>query len=341
MSASRDALAEILETNRIRLVRKICDGGMGSVYEATLYGAMGFEKTVAIKTVLENLSANPEFVDMFIGEAKLVADLVHQNICQVYQLGKIDRGYYIAMEYVAGVDLARFIERHGELGIRVPPDLGTFIISRVCRGLEYAHSKRDRQGQLLGVVHRDVSPKNIMISVEGEVKLTDFGVAKARNLMKDQEGKVLLGKVQYMSPEQARLLPTDGRSDIFSLGIVLFELLTLEKLFVGGSTRDILHNVLNRPIPSLRASNPEVPAELEGIFHRAVARDLEQRYRTAGEMGYALEYAIYGKGYGPTILTLERYLRRLFPELYLPASEAPPRIAYAAPDSPTSIYGGD
>jgi serine/threonine-protein kinase len=159
--------------------------------------------------------------------------------------------------------------------------------------------------------------------------------------MKDQEGKVLVGKAQYMSPEQARLLPTDGRSDIFSLGIVLFELMTLDKLFAGKSTRDTLQNVLSKPIPSLAVCNPEIPPELEAIFQRAVARNLDERYHSAGEMGYALEYAIYGKGYGPTIVTLERYLRQLFPELYLPASEAPPRDAYAAPDSPTSVYGGD
>ena len=331
-------MEEISDSSRFRLIRKISEGGMGSVYEATLYGVRGFEKTVAIKTVLETLSQNQEFVEMFIGEAKLVADLVHQNICQVYQLGKFGSRYYIAMEYVAGVDLAQFISRHVETGILVPPDLGTFIISRVCRGLEYAHCKRDRQGHLLGVVHRDVSPKNIMISIEGEVKLTDFGVAKARNLMKDQEGKVLLGKAQYMSPEQAGLLPTDGRSDLFSLGIVMFELLTNQKLFRSDSTKATLKNVVAKPVPSLRDHNASIPVEIDRIFARALERDLGKRYQSAAEMGYDLEYAIYGKGYGPTIVALERYLRKLFPQLYTPAADH--RAAAApmpAPDSPTSM----
>ncbi|PYV19422.1 MAG: hypothetical protein DMG07_01895 [Acidobacteria bacterium] len=331
-------MEEISDSSRFRLVRKISEGGMGSVYEATLYGVRGFEKTVAIKTVLETLSQNPEFVEMFIGEAKLVADLVHQNICQVYQLGKFGSRYYIAMEYVAGVDLAHFIVKQMELRTFVPPDLGTFIISRVCRGLEYAHCKRDRQGQLLGVVHRDVSPKNIMISVEGEVKLTDFGVAKARNLMKDQEGKVLLGKAQYMSPEQAQLHPTDARSDLFSLGVVMFELLTNQKLFRGESTKHTLKNVLAKSIPTLRAYNPEVPEEIDRIFARAVERDLNKRYQSAAEMGYDLEYSIYAKGYGPTIVSLERYMRKLFPHLYAAAdsrSAAEPIVL--GPDSPTSM----
>jgi serine/threonine protein kinase len=330
---------EISDSSRFRLIRKISEGGMGSVYEATLYGVRGFEKTVAIKTVLETLSQNQEFVEMFIGEAKLVADLVHQNICQVYQLGTFGNRYYIAMEYVAGVDLAQFIARHGETGSLVPPELGTFIISRVCRGLEYAHCKRDRQGHLLGVVHRDVSPKNIMISIEGEVKLTDFGVAKARNLMKDQEGKVLLGKAQYMSPEQAGLLPTDGRSDLFSLGIVMFELLTNQKLFRSDSTKATLKNVVAKPIPSLRDYNPAIPADVDRIFARALERDLDKRYQSAAEMGYDLEYAIYGKGYGPTIVVLERYMRKLFPQLYTPVAEN--RAATApmpAPDGTTSMF---
>jgi serine/threonine-protein kinase len=341
MSGNPDpVIQEITDTNRFRLIRKICDGGMGSVYEAVLHGAMGFKKTVAIKTVLASLSENQEFVEMFIGEAKLVADLVHQNICQVYQLGKVPTGYYIAMEFVTGVDLGQFIARHIELGKTVPADLGTFIISRVCRGLEYAHLKRDRQGQLLGVVHRDVSPKNIMISIEGEVKLTDFGVAKARNLMKDQEGKILLGKAQYMSPEQAQLLPTDGRSDIFSLAIVMFELMTLQKLFRADSTRTTLKNVLMKPIPSLRSFNPDVPKDLEKIFARAIARDLGTRYQTAAEMGYDLEYSIYGKGYGPTIVSLERYMRQLFPQLYI-AEGKPELPSRFAPDSPTSMFPVD
>ena len=223
---------EFTDTLQFRLGRKIADGGMGSVYEATIFGSEGFEKTVALKTIREKFTGDRDFVELFIGEAKLVANLVHQNIVQIYKLGKWDKAFYIAMEYVNGVNLQQFMNRHIELGIKVPVELGVFILSRICRGLEYAHSKKDAFGNSLGVVHRDVSPKNLIISAEGEVKITDFGIAKARNLMKDQEGQVLMGKAQYMSPEQAQYLPTDRRSDIFSLGLVSYELLTGEPVSV-------------------------------------------------------------------------------------------------------------
>jgi serine/threonine-protein kinase len=315
-----DTTIEFSDTYHFRLVRKIADGGMGSVHEAVLSGTNGFKKTVVIKTILESLTRDQEFVDMFIGEAKLVADLVHQNICQVYQLGKTGNRYYIAMEYVAGVNLKEFTDRHLLEGLFVPPELATFIVSRICRGLEYAHRKRDAKGQLLGVVHRDVSPKNIIVASDGEVKLTDFGIAKARHLMKDQEGEVLMGKVQYMSPEQAQYQPTDARSDLFSLGVVMYELLTGQVLFGSDTTATALQNVVYKPIPPPRKINPDVPEDVEKIVQKAVQRDPAKRYASAGEMGHDLEYAIYHKGYGPTIVTLEKYLRRLFPHLY-PAEE--------------------
>ncbi|MBI2932500.1 MAG: serine/threonine protein kinase [Planctomycetes bacterium] len=300
------------------MLRKIAEGGMGAIYEAVLYGSEGFEKTVAIKTIRERYTADRDFVDMFIGEAKLVADLVHQNIVQIYKLGRVGATYYIAMEYVHGVNLQEFMNRHHELRIKVPIDLGAFIISRVCRGLDYAHSKRDRQGQLIGVVHRDISPKNMMISSEGEVKITDFGIAKARGLMKDQEGQVLMGKAQYMSPEQAQYMQTDRRSDIFSLGVVTTELLTGENVF--GSTEEttiILNNVVHRELPRPRNINPDIPEALEKILMKALDRNVIKRYQDAGKMGYDLEYFMYHKGYGPTIVTLEKYMRQLFPSLYM------------------------
>jgi serine/threonine-protein kinase len=310
---------EFKDTYQFRFVRKIAEGGMGSIYEAVLYGSEGFEKTVTIKTIRERYSGDRDFVDLFIGEAKLVADLVHQNIVQIYKLGKIGNTYYIAMEYVHGVNLQEFMHRHQELRRQVPVDLGAFIVSRVCRGLEYAHSKRDKHGTPLGVVHRDISPKNLMISSEGEVKITDFGIAKARNLMKDQEGQVLMGKAQYMSPEQAQYMPTDARSDIFSLGVVMFELLTGRSIFGGASddTTQILENVVVREIPRPRDLNPEIPEPLEKIMLKALERNLTRRYQDAGKMGYDIEYFMYHKGYGPTIVTLEKYMRQLFPQLYV------------------------
>lgn len=329
---------DFIDKNNYRLVRKISDGGMGSVFEATLHGAEGFLKTIAIKTIKEKFTDDKDFVDLFIGEAKLVADLVHQNIVQIYQLGKLDQTYYIAMEYINGVTTQEFMNKHFELGIKVPVELGTFIISRVCRGLEYAHNKRDKFGNLLGVVHRDVSPKNIMISTEGEVKLTDFGIAKARNLMKDQEGSVLMGKAQYMSPEQAQYLVTDRRSDIFSLGIVMTELLTGVNVFANEDTTNVLQNVLSKEIPRPRDLNGNIPKDLEKIMIRMLDRDLAKRYQDAGSLGYDLEYFMYHKGYGPTIVTLEKYLRKLFPDLFLSPMEGQKRgMAITLGDEATAI----
>lgn len=305
---------EINDSNCFKLARKIASGGMGTVYEAVQMGTEGFQKTMAIKTLIEDVADDEEFVSMFIGEAKLVADLVHENIAQVYQLGKYGNSFYIAMEYINGVNLQEFQDRHTYQQRRVPVDLSCFIISRVCRAMEYAHNKKDKHGQLLGVVHRDVSPKNIMLSFEGVVKLTDFGIAKAANLMRNREGDVLYGKVPYMSPEQASFKVTDARSDIFSLGICFYELLSGEMLFGDQETIITLRRIMREDIPPIRQKFPDIPGRVEEILQSALHRDLQSRYQTAGEMGYALEHFMYDGGYGPTNLTLEKYVRELFPE---------------------------
>jgi serine/threonine-protein kinase len=290
----------------------LAEGGMGAVYEAQQFGAEGFLKTVAIKTILESYCNNEEFVRLFIGEAKLVADLVHENIVQVYHLGKTGNIYYIALEFVEGINLEKFIDYHSNGNIALPIELGAFITSRVCRGLEYAHNKRGRDGQHLNIVHRDVSPKNVMLNVEGVVKLTDFGIAKARMVMEQEEGEVLMGKVEYMSPEQARYEATDRRSDLFSLGIVMYELLTGFHIFETDDIYQTLDNVKDKPIPHPRKIRPDLPDALCDILMRSLERDLTRRYQTAGEMGVALEYYMYHKGYGPTNVSLGNYLKQHF-----------------------------
>ena len=319
LSPQSTVASSFISEVELTLVRKIAEGGMGSVYEAVLHGPRGFEKTVALKTIVERYSTNEQFVELFIGEAKLVADLVHQNICQVYQLGRVGQRYFIAMEYINGVNLRGFLRRHAEAGRRLPPELAVFITSRICRGLEYAHGKRDKRGLLLGLVHRDVGPHNIMVSTEGEVKLTDFGVAKARTQTADlEDGRVMVGKAEYMSPEQVRMEPTDGRSDLFSLGVVMFELLTGERLFCAETAEEARRKVLELPFPAARALNPAVSEGTAAVLQRALERDPAARYQSAGEMGYELEYQIYHQGYGPTIVTLEKHMRELFPELFGP-----------------------
>ena len=269
-------LLEIVEAERrYKIIRRIADGGMGSVYEAVQFGAEGFEKTVAIKTILEEFTNSYEFVSMFIGEAKLVSDLIHEHIVQVYQLGRLSRMYYIVMEYV-------------DLGTQLPVEFGAFIASRVCRGLEYAHRKHGRDGSHLGIVHRDVSPKNVMMTYEGVVKLGDFGIAKARNYMQQKEGEILMGKVEYMSPEQARYGETDLRSDVFSLGIVLYQIMTGVQIFEVEDVYDTLDNVKDAPIPDPREHRKDLPEELARITMKALERPVDSRYQNAGEMGYEL-----------------------------------------------------
>ena len=204
---------------RIELDRVIAEGGMGIVYEARQLGAGQFEKTVAVKLIREEYSAIEAFRNNFIGEARLVADLIHTNIVQTYHLGETGGQYYMTMEYVNGINLEQFLNRHRDTGQQVPVELAAFIVSRVCRGLAYAHQKTDKRGRLLGIVHRDVNPRNIMVGYEGDVKLTDFGIAKALDLMYNKEGEVIAGKDEYLSPEQANREVTDARADLFSCAI--------------------------------------------------------------------------------------------------------------------------
>ena len=295
-----------------RIVRHLADGGMGSVFEADLIGVADFRKTVAIKTILEKYAAHSEFVRLFIGEAKLVADLVHENIVQVYDLGESDGRFFIVMEYVEGLNLERFIKTHLEHALPLPADLGAFIASRVCRGLDYAHHRTDRDGESLGIVHRDISPKNVLLNFEGVVKITDFGIAKARQVM-EQDEELLVGRMEYMSPEQAARKPTDGRSDVYALGVLTHELLTGELPTRGAWSLQRLHRLgMSFPKP-LRETRPDVPDDLAAIVDRALQPDPDERFQTASDMGYALEYHLYHDGYGPTNVTLRDYLRDHFP----------------------------
>lgn len=307
------AFSEILESRRYRIRRSIARGAMSSVYEAVQYGVEGFEKTVTVKTLRRAKADDPEMRRLFVGEAKLVADLVHENIVQVYHLGTVSGVYYMAMEFVDGVNLDRFIARHRELGRDIPAEIATFIVSRVCRGLEYAHTKAGRDGKPLRIVHRDICPKNVMINSEGVVKVTDFGVAKARRLM-EQRDEVPMGSLEYMSPEQIRGEATDARSDLFSLGAVFYELLTGRTLFSGATVLDVVEAIRKGPLPSPGSIRPDLPDEVGRIMLHALERDPHLRYPAAGEMGYALEHFMYHDRFGPTNVTLGRYMKELFPK---------------------------
>ncbi|MEO7298175.1 MAG: serine/threonine-protein kinase [Verrucomicrobiota bacterium] len=306
------ALFTIQNEFRYEITRKIFEGGMGIVYEAEQLGARNFVKRVALKVIRQNYANQKSFIENFVGEAKLVADLIHTNIVQTYQLGEARGIYFIAMELIRGVNLEQFTQQLADKKQQLPVELAVFIASRIARGLAYAHAKCDKDGNLLGLVHRDVSYKNIMIAFEGDVKLTDFGIAKARGFLEDEEGEVVAGKADYMSPEQADFKITDKRSDIFSVGVVLANLALGKNVFKGETPEDSREKILKMPIPDFRTLDNRVDDRLNEILQRVLVHDVNQRYPDAGKLLYDLEHYIYHKGYGPTNETLGRYIRELF-----------------------------
>jgi serine/threonine-protein kinase len=326
------ALFTIQNEFRYEITRKIFEGGMGIVYEAEQHGARDFVKRVAIKIIRPSFASQKVFIENFVGEAKLVADLIHTNIVQTYHLGETNGVALIAMELIRGVNLEQFTHQLADRKRVLPKELGVFITSRVARGLAYAHAKTDKDGKPLGIVHRDVSFKNIMIAFEGDVKLTDFGIAKAKGFLTDQEGEVVAGKPDYMSPEQADFQITDKRSDIFSVGVVLAHLLLGRNIFKGANAEESRNRIMQQPIPDFRSLDPRIDDKLNDILHHCLARDLNHRYATADQLLTELEYYIYHDGYGPTNETLGKFIRELF-------GQEPVKPAAADAHSKTIILG--
>jgi serine/threonine protein kinase len=262
---------------------------MAEVFKGRVSGAAGFEKIVAIKRILPHLSEDQEFITMFVDEAKLSANLNHSNIGQVFEFGKIESRYFIAMEYIHGKDLRRIQDYFQSFSKSMPVPMAIRIMLEVCNALEYAHSKIDDAGQLLRIVHRDISPQNVLISYEGAVKLIDFGIAKALSRSTKTAAGNLKGKFSYMSPEQVDGAEVDGRSDLFALGTVLFELVTGKPLFAGDTELSTLEMVRTGQVTVPSSVNPSVPKALDPVILKALARRPEDRYRRAEEMHEALE----------------------------------------------------
>ncbi|NBD38552.1 MAG: protein kinase [Verrucomicrobia bacterium] len=307
-------MPSIEETVGYELVRPIARGGMGCVYEAVQKGPDGFRKRVALKIIRQEYSRVPAFRKNFLGEARLVADLIHTNIVQIYHLGSHGKQYFIVMELVDGVNLEEFLLQHRALKRPVPAEWAVFIISRVTRALAYAHEQRDAEGRFLHLVHRDVSPRNIMLSRAGDVKLTDFGIAKAFNLMYSEEGEVVAGRSDYLSPEQARMEVTDARADLFSCGVVLLELLLGYNPFAAPSPEQSRENIRRLPMPDLGKARPGLDPRISAAVLKCLARRREDRFQSAESLLSALEHALYDKAYGPTNEKLALYLRDLYKE---------------------------
>ena len=293
------------------LIEKLAVGGMAEIYKAKTFGVDGFEKLLAIKRILPHCAADKDFITMLIDEAKLSVLLSHANIVQVYDLGKIGDDYFISMEYIHGVNLRDIVYRCRESQRPVSAEIAVYIISEVSKGLDYAHRKSDLSGQPLNIVHRDISPQNILISYEGEVKIVDFGIAKAAMNISHTMAGILKGKIAYMSPEQALGKAIDYRTDIFSTGILLYEMLTNTRLFTGESQFEVLKKIRTSRIDaaSLPASIPEA---LREVVAKVLAYRPEDRYQTAADLQIELTKYLYSTYLDFSPRKLAAFVKELF-----------------------------
>jgi eukaryotic-like serine/threonine-protein kinase len=294
------------------LLERINVGGMAEVFRAKSFGVEGFERLVAVKRILPNIAEDRDFIKMFIDEAKIAVQLNHANIAQIFDLGVVDNAYYIALEHIHGRDLRATFDRCRQLGEPMSIAQACFVVMKVCEGLDYAHNKRDQNNREIGLVHRDVSPQNVLVSFEGEVKLIDFGIAKAADKSAKTQAGILKGKFGYMSPEQVRGLPIDRRSDIFSCGIVLYELLTGERLFVGESDFSTLEKVRNVEILPPSTYNRKIPDELERIVLKALTKDPDERYSNAIDLHDELQAFVYTASEFYSRKDLAAWMKRTF-----------------------------
>ena len=293
------------------LLEKIAVGGMAELFKAQQRGVQGFQKIVAIKRILPHLSDNEDFVTMFIDEAKLAAQLTHPNIVQIFDLGKAGNSYYIAMEYVNGRDLRTLLRKAREYGLAFPEAVAGFVLMKVAAALDYAHRKKGFDDRELKLVHRDISPQNVLISQEGAVKLVDFGIAKAVSKASHTVAGALKGKLLYMSPEQAMGQALDNRSDLYSLGLVLFEMLTGERCFQADSELGVLEKVRLGRVQDVTVLNPQVSREMAAIVTKSLQKNVDHRYPSARFMERDLRELLMKQGHIPTEHDVAEYIHAL------------------------------
>ena len=312
---------------KYELISKLGAGGMAEVFKARMTGVEGFEKVVVVKKILPGYARNLSFIKMLVDEAKLTSVLQHPNIVQIIELDSLDNQYYIAMELVDGKDLLKILARCAENKLEPSAGVACFIAAEVCKGLDYAHRAKDIYGEPLNIIHRDVSPSNIIVSWGGNVKIMDFGVAKARTQDTKGSKHVLRGKLGYMSPEQVKGEEIDHRSDIFSMGIVLLEALTLKRLFLGRTDLETLINIRDAEIEKKFEKYPFIDEPMRDILRKALARDRDARYSTALEFHDDLCEYLFEQKKRVSTASAEAFLKELFGEEAergtLAASEAP------------------
>ena len=302
------------EFGKYHLIERVAMGGMAEMYRAKLYGAGGFEKNLAVKKILPHLGRDEAFIQMFMDEAMITVTLNHGNIAQVLDFGEVDGDYFIVMEYVDGIDLQSLIKRSAESYEPIPVDLAAYIVQETCRGLDYAHNKLGPDGNSLQIVHRDVSPQNVLISFEGQVKLVDFGIARAASRITSTQAGVVKGKVAYMSPEQMTGQMVDSRADVFSAGIILYELLTHQRPFDGATPHETMAQISRGSYKPPSKLNRQVNRKLAGVVKKALEKSIKKRYPTAGKMSAALANYLHSTGEPPTPLDLAQLVRERLPE---------------------------
>ncbi len=299
---------------RYQIVKKLDMGGMAEIFLGKAQSIGGIERTVAIKRVLPSLTKNDSFITMFLDEARLSMKLSHANIVQVFDVGRSGGTYFIVMEFVDGINLRRLFQKASEKGVRVPLELGCYVATQICQGLAYAHEKRSEQGDHLRIVHRDLSPPNVLISRDGEVKLTDFGLAKALSHVSVTDPGVVKGKFSYLAPEAAEGKQVDHRADIFAAGICLWEVLVNRRLFLGKDDMETVELIRQAEVPSLSALNPKVTHEFERVLGRALEKDPKKRYTSAREFGDALADYLFKHNLKVQSYDLAGMVDRLFGE---------------------------
>ncbi len=297
---------------RYELIELLATGGMAHIFRARLSSAEGAAKELVIKRVLPHLVQNRDFIDMFIDEARISMPLTHGNIIQVYEFGQVGQDYFLAMEYLRGRNLETILTRLVEKGERMPVPVALFIASEVAKGLDYAHRFRDPHDRPTGIIHRDVSPQNIMVGFQGEVKLTDFGIAKAKSRIRQTGQGIIRGKACYLSPEQAECTELDGRSDQFSLAAVLYEMVTGVRVFEGDTEVATLQKVRQAKARSPVQLRSDLPREIDSALLKALSRERADRFDTAGAFQVVLSRALHDLEPEFTSARVADWMRKLF-----------------------------
>ena len=317
--------------NKYALLKKLASGGMAEVFLAKQIGLDGFEKLVVLKRILPHLSEDEEFVRMFLDEARTAADLRHPNVVNVFEVGEDEGTFFIAMEFLAGKDIRRTQRRAERLNVDVPLQHALQIIIDTANGLHYAHQKTDLRGNALGIVHRDVSPQNIIVTYDGTAKIVDFGIAKAASSNNQTASGVLKGKYAYMSPEQAAAHPIDHRTDLFALAVVAYELVTMRRLFKRENEVGTLHAILECKVPPPSDWAPHLPKELDEILLKALSSRPERRYASCQDFAFALEDFLSEQRLVHSQARVGRYMHKIFSDVITQEKETDYQLEESIP----------